>query len=126
MANNLLFSLFFSILQLIAAPIFAPDDLKSSDEKSLTSDDCSAPAPDSFRVTTEGVHFVSLAWHPMWVGATHTLTQLKKVVGTEAWVPVDTFLNIPGGSFTVTNLEYGSKYRFVIATNCSSVYFAQT
>lgn len=85
-----------------------------------SADICEAPAPDSFRVENAGPNFVTLAWLPAWSGAEHTLKVYKHNEDLNAWDLLDTINNVLGPFFTVNSLEYGSKYRFVIATNCTS------
>ena len=82
---------------------------------------CNAPAPDSFRITNTNTSTgsIALAWHPAWLGASHTLEVLE-MNNSGGWIPKDTIYNILGTSYTVTNLVYGTKYRFKIATNCTN------
>jgi hypothetical protein len=82
-------------------------------------DECNAPAPEDFHITSIGGNFIALAWIPVWVGGDHTLTILENdSVG--GWIPFDTIYNVPGASYTVEGLESGKEYRFILATNCST------
>ncbi|MFN0216715.1 MAG: fibronectin type III domain-containing protein, partial [Saprospiraceae bacterium] len=116
MAKNILLTLFFCGTSLVFTPVFA------SNEPLLlgfNQEVCTAPAPDSFRITGIGGDFIALAWNPVWVGAIHTLEVLEND-GTGGWIPLDTFPDLPGGSFTVEGLNAGTEYRFILATNCAS------
>lgn len=113
MAKKFLFALFLFAIQLSTTPIFA-------NAESVTvraSEDCSAPAPDSLRITSIGTNFTSLAWVPAWMGATHTLL-VQESDGSGGWTSMSVFQNIPGSTFLVDSLEPGTSYRYILATEC--------
>ncbi|MBK6997757.1 MAG: fibronectin type III domain-containing protein [Lewinellaceae bacterium] len=120
MAKKFLFSLLFCIHFGDLTNLFALNSTFLPEKLPLNAEECHAPPPDSFRMTAAGAHFVSLAWQPVWIGATHTLVVLKLESDGVSWLPIDTFPTIPGDSFTVNNLLYGSKYRFAISTKCAN------
>lgn len=119
MAKNL-------VLILLFCPIFMgfmfrnTPETQSFDITPQVFTECDAPAPDSFRMTSYGVHFVSLAWNPAWPGASHTIKVFKKEQGSAIWSLEQTFPDVTGETFTVQDLKYLSTYKFSIATNCSN------
>jgi len=117
MAKKLFLSLLFSTFLLDYAPILANIDSFQSKKDTFLNEQCDVPAPDSFRFTDAGTNFIDLAWHPSWNDATHTLIVQKENI-SGGWTTQNSYYNIPGSSYTVSNLEYRSKYRFIIATNC--------
>lgn len=119
MAKNLLFVLLFSSFGLGSIPVFASFDPVSLHPVEIPTDECSAPTPDSFRVTAIGDHFIALAWEPAWPGATHTLSVSKKDA-TGAWILQYTLQNVPDSTIVIDSLEGGKAYRFGIATKCSN------
>jgi len=116
MAKKILLTLLFCVTQLALCPVFATC---KPELQCLQLDMCTAPAPDSFRITSIGGNFIALAWTPAWIGANHTLAVLEND-GAGGWVTFDTLLNVPGSSYTVDGLESGTEYRFILATNCPS------
>ncbi len=119
MANNFFFFLLFCTTILFTSPLFAENDLEKHTSSSTQLDLCDMPPPDSGRITVTGYNFISMEWTPVWVGATHTLVTLYQANDSSSWVPVDTFLNVVGSSFTYENLQFASdKYGFLISTNC--------
>ncbi len=120
MAKNLLFLLLICSLYLGIASFSAAPERTSFEGTSTNVESCDAPAPDSFRVTNAGTNFVNLMWQPAWPSATQTLAILKKNTNSNSWESVDTIYNLAGASYTFSNAEYGSTYRFVIATNCTN------
>ena len=99
---------------LLAAPLPG-----STANYTLKADECDAPAPDDFRITSIGGDFISLAWQPAWVGATQLLSvSTKNSLG--GWMLLYTLPNVPGSSITVDNLNGGKEYRFGISTKCPS------
>ena len=119
MAKSLLFALLLCALFLTPSSILATSESTSPDKITLNADECTAPPPDSFRATSIGGSFISLAWQPAWVGATHLLVVSEKNSSGE-WTVQYTYPNVAGSSFTVTGLESGKQYRFRIATKCPS------
>jgi len=113
MAKKILLALLFCAMHMACSPVFAANDT------AFRADVCTAPAPDSFRITSIGGDFISLAWVPAWVGAEHTLSVLEND-GVGGWITFDTLHNVPGSSQTVEGLEPGMEYRFILATNCST------
>jgi len=121
MAKKLLFSTFYFVLPLVLSSILtAAEPTPYENTPPLTVFACDAPAPDSFHVESAGTNYINLAWKQVWLGATYTLVVLKENPATNSWEYISTFYNIPGSSYTFANAEYGSKYRFKIATNCAS------
>jgi len=116
MAKKILLTLLFCVTQLALCPVFATC---KPELQCLQLDMCTAPAPDSFRITSIGGNFIALAWTPAWIGANHTLAVLEND-GAGGWMTFDTFHNVPGSSYTVEGLESGTEYRFILATNCPS------
>lgn len=114
MAKTILLTLCLLFAQTSINPVFA---FHSPTLQNKLSDECTAPAPDSFRITSIGGNFIGLAWTPAWVGATHTLVVLENN-GAGGWITLDTIHDLPGASYTVYGLESGKMYRFIIATNC--------
>lgn len=78
---------------------------------------CDAPPPDSFRVTSIGSTFVTLAWTPAWQGALHFI-ELKKQDGNGNWNADRIFYDVPGAGIFIDSLEAGQKYQASIATKC--------
>ncbi len=121
MAKKVLFALLFCGLLQVSSSSYAANLPLSTESTTLNIDQCDAPAPDSFRVTVASSTFVTLAWRPVWVGATQTLTLLVKENQSSSWIPVDTFFNVSGTSFTVPISQYDlSKVGFLISTNCNN------
>lgn len=118
MGKNLKFILALSFLLLFA---FTSDASNDSIQLEAASNLCDAPPPEDFRVTEIGPDFISLAWDPTWIGATYTLTiqSNSNSNGIEVWTTPDTFRNISGTSFTLTNRPMGFAYRIKISTNCA-------
>jgi hypothetical protein len=78
---------------------------------------CDAPAPDSFRITSVGGHFISLKWKPVaGINAYFMLVSLQDSTG--GWIPNQVFPNIPDTLITVNGLEGGKKYQFKISSKC--------
>ena len=117
MAKNLLFVLLFSSFGITSTPVFASFNSVSPNTLGIPSDECSAPAPDSFRVTSIGDHFVALAWKPAWIGASHTLSVSKKDA-SGAWILQYTLQDVPDSTIVIDSLESEKAYRFGIATKC--------
>lgn len=118
MANKHLFTLLFCAFPLVSAYIFASNTPVRLHEMELSLDACTAPPPDSFRITGAGPSHISLGWIPKWVGADHHLSIFRENL-SGGW---DFLYSIPGGlvdSYTFSNLEFNTKYRFKIATKCS-------
>lgn len=84
---------------------------------SENSDVCEAPPPDSFRVTSIGSTFVTLAWTPVWQGALHFI-ELKKLNGDGNWNADRTFDDVSGVDFYIDSLNVGGTYRVIIRTKC--------
>ncbi|MFN0213302.1 MAG: hypothetical protein ACKVT2_03530 [Saprospiraceae bacterium] len=120
MAKNSIFLLLICTLISGIAGLSSATERTFLEDTSATVESCDAPAPDSFHVTNAGTNFVNLIWQPAWPSATQTLVILKNDTYTNAWVSVDTIYNLSGSSYTFSNAQYGSTYRFVIATNCSN------
>jgi hypothetical protein len=119
MANKLFFFLLFCTTLLFSLPLFAENGLERHGGPSTQLDLCDMPPPDSGRITVTGYNFISLEWIPVWEGATHTLIALYQANDSSSWVPVDTFLNLAGSSFTFENFQFASdKYGFLLSTNC--------
>lgn len=117
MAKFFLFSAFFLVFS------FGENTTKASStcfssllgrEKPL---DCSAPAPTNFRIISQGPDFISLAWTPAWVGATHTLL-IEKILDETQSEYVGIFYQIGDTTFTFTGASPDTAYRFIIATEC--------
>jgi len=120
MAKNLLPWLLFYTFFPICTSLFASEEPSGKSNNSPLQILCDAPAPDSFRVTNGGSSFVTLSWSPAWAGANHTLKVLRKNEIFNTWDLVNTFPNVSGSSFTVTELQYKAEHRFIIATKCTS------
>ncbi len=118
MANKHLFTLLFCAFSLVSAYTFASNTPVRLHDIELSLDVCTAPPPDSFRITGAGPSHISLGWIPKWVGADHHLSIFRENL-SGGW---DFLYSIPGGlvdSYTFSNLEFNTKYRFKIATKCS-------
>jgi len=119
MAKKVFFVLFLGLLHLSATSIFATGEPVQPASTSLNTEACNAPPPDSFRVTSIGGSFVSLAWTPAWINATHTLTVSKKDANGN-WIVEYTLPDVPGSSFSVDQLIGGKNYKFTIRTKCGT------
>lgn len=118
MANKHLFTLLFCAFSLVSAYTFASNTPVRLHDIEISLDACTAPPPDSFRITDAGPSHISLGWIPKWVGADHHLSIFRENL-SGGW---DFLYSIPGGlvdSYTFSNLEFNTKYRFKIATKCS-------
>ncbi len=115
MEKKLHLAFLFWIQLVLVSTIFA----SGADNNHINGLTCDAPAPDSFRITNTTSNSISLAWQPALAGALHTLEVLEKDPGG-GWEPIDTIFNLPGTSYTVSGLQFGQEYRFIIATNCQS------
>jgi hypothetical protein len=119
MAKFLLPALFFCFYLFVVTPSFASEEPGKPEKISRLSEVCDAPAPDSFRVTSIGGSFISLAWKPAWEGATHVLYVSQKNT-SGGWTAQSVLPNVSGNSITVEGLVGGKEYRFRIATKCGS------
>jgi len=119
MARNLLFTLLFNLFFLAPASVFGFHGDGSLGLLPIKEEVCEAPAPDSFRITSIGGNFISLAWTPAWQGATHVLTVSEKNA-SGGWNTQYIVPNVEGSTYTVDSLKGGKEYRFRIATKCSS------
>lgn len=119
MAKKILFALLFLSTFLQTASLFATKEPIPKVHQVLIGSDCTAPPPTNFRITSIGGNFIALAWTPAWLDATHTLEVFKND-GLGSWIHLNTLHNVQDSSRTVDNLESGTEYRFVIATNCGS------
>jgi hypothetical protein len=119
MAKKILFTLLFLSIFLQPASVFATKEPMPSVPQVLKGGECAAPPPTNFRITSIGGNFIALAWIPVWLDATHTLEVFKND-GLGSWIHLNTLHNVQDSSRTVDNLESGTEYRFVIATNCGS------
>ena len=119
MARNLLFTLLFTLFFLAPVSVFGFSGDSSLRFLLIKGEVCEAPAPDSFRITSIGGNFISLAWTPAWQGATHVLTVSEKNA-SGGWNTLFVFPNVEGSTYTVDSLKGGKEYRFIIATKCSS------
>ena len=118
MVKKIPFVLLHCALILAFTSVSASNVPPNVEPQSIKTDVCEAPPPDNFRITSVGSNFISLAWQPAWVGATHTLAVLEKN-GSGIWVSLNTLNIVPDTAYTVPNLQPGSEYRFIIATNCT-------
>jgi hypothetical protein len=116
MAKKLLFTLLVYTLSLSSNLILAGNDIAPLENTTIDADVCDAPAPDSFRVTSNSTNGVNLAWITAWSGATHTLV-LSLRDGFGNWNILNTFYNVPGSTYTIPGLGLGS-YKITNATNC--------
>lgn len=119
MARNLLFTLLFNLFFIAPTSVFGFHGDDSLGFLPIKGEVCEAPAPDSFRITSTGGNFISLAWIPAWQGATHVLTVSEKNA-SGGWNTQFIFPNVEGSTYTVDSLKGGKEYRFRIATKCSS------
>ena len=119
MAKNFLFALLFSALQLPLHPIMGFHGTLLFETPEFVSEECTAPPPDSFRVTERSTNFISLAWEPTWQGATYQLIVSKKNTAGE-WESLLAPPIIQDTFYRVDNLESGKEYRFMLATRCSN------
>jgi hypothetical protein len=119
MAKNFLFALLFTALHLPLHPIMGFHGTLLVETPELKSDECTAPPPDSFRVTERSTNFISLAWEPTWQGATFQLSVSQKNAVGE-WEPLLAPPIIQDTFYRVDNLESGKEYRFMLATRCSN------
>lgn len=117
MAKKFLFSLFLGISLLFSTLLSASGDISTTNIYTNPTS-CELPAPDSFRITSTGGDFISLAWEPINPGALHTIVVLEEV-GSGSWTNHSIFPSVGGDHFTVDGLDGGQKYRFIIATECS-------
>jgi len=110
MAKNLTQLVLFVALMVGFMPLHASIEPSFVNGNARISEQCDAPAPDSFRMTNAGIHFVSLAWQPVWTGAIHTIKVFKKEESSTTWTYLETFPDVPDYTFTVSNLQYLTKY----------------
>lgn len=120
MDKKVIFTLFFSVLalnSLFSTPLsgFSLPSVSPSSE-----DICTAPAPDSFKITSRGYNFVSVSWIPAWQGATHTLQVKVRSQSGILWTPVQTVFDVPGDSYTFNDLPDASECLVIISTNCTN------
>jgi len=116
MAKKIPLLLLCCAVYLASSPVFATNEPVMQSHKA---DECNAPAPADFNITSIGGNFIALVWIPVWVGANHTLDILEND-GAGGWITIETINNVPGSSYTVEDLESGKEYRFILATNCSN------
>ncbi len=119
MEKRLQLILLFCAFQFATTPILRADESLPLENHSFKTDQCDAPAPDSFRVTSHGPNFIDLSWIQAWDGASHTLSVFTKNTIGE-WIPFGTFNNITGTSYTVNNIAFDADCKFLLATNCNS------
>ncbi len=119
MAKKFLFALLLSALQLPLHPIMGFHGTPLFETPEFASEECTAPPPDSFRVTERSSNFISLAWEPTWQGATYQLIVSKKNTAGE-WESLLAPPIIQDTFYRVDNLESGKEYRFMLATRCSN------
>ncbi len=117
MVKKLLFALLFCSLLFCANNTFA-NTTPASSFITLPVDACSAPPPDSFRITGFGYDYVSLAWNPMSAGADHSLTVYQKN-GTK-WDSLYSVFLPNSTEYTVTILSPQKQYGFRIRTVCAN------
>jgi hypothetical protein len=119
MAKFLLSALFFWFHLFVTTPAFASEEPGNPEKISRLTEVCDAPAPDSFRITSIGGSFMTLAWKPAWEGATHVL-YISQKDSSGGWTAQSVLPNVSGNTITVNGLIGGKEYRFRIATKCSS------
>lgn len=119
MAKNLLFTLLFCSLYFAITTPCAGSELTLTKNHILQADECTAPPPDSFRITSIGTNIISLAWNPVWIGAGHTVVVLEKN-SAGGWLPLKVIYNLSGTGYTIDSLKSGTQYRVAISTNCVS------
>jgi hypothetical protein len=119
MAKFLLSALFFWFHLFVISPAFASEEPGNPEKISRLSEVCDAPAPDSFRITSIGGSFMTLAWKPAWEGATHVL-YISQKDSSGGWTAQSVLPNVSGNTITVNGLVGGKEYRFRIATKCST------
>ena len=119
MAKNFFFAIILFAQCLNPISISATGESTNPENRTLKSDECSAPTPDSFRVVARSTNFISLAWKPAWVGANQMLSVSQKNALGE-WNFLYLLNNVSGTSYTISNLQSGKEYRFKIATKCSN------
>jgi len=117
MAKTYLSTLFFCCFFMLQHSVGASNHPFTPKTTKPETSECNAPAPTNFRITSASSNFISLAWSPAWIGATHTLAVLESD-GQGGWIGVDTLHNVPDSAFTVDDLTAGQTYRFFLATNC--------
>jgi len=119
MAKNFLFSLFLSILSFAQPSGWAFNSSTWEEHPPLTSNECSAPAPENFRVTERSTNYISLAWTPTSEGVSYSLSMAQKNVAG-GWDLVFSSLIVYDTFYTVGNLISGAEYRFSLAARCSN------
>jgi len=117
MAKIHLSTLFFCCFYMLQHSVGASTHPYTPETTKPETSDCNAPAPTNFRITSASSNFISLAWSPAWIGATHTLAVLESD-GQGGWIGVDTLHHVPDSTYTVDDLTAGQTYRFFLATNC--------
>lgn len=83
------------------------------------SDPCNVAAPDSFRVTSVGYQFFTLAWRPAFAGAEHHLT----VIATDTLTGTDSLYYFWLGSdstYTLQGIDSKKSYELQLRTVCSN------
>ncbi len=119
MAKFFLIAMLLSINPYLFNQVFAKPSSGFPEKNTFVTEICNAPAPDSFRITSNGGSFITLSWKPVWEGASHVLF-ISQRDSSGGWTAQSIFPNVLGSSITVDSLEGGKEYRFRIATKCPS------
>lgn len=119
MAKKLTYSMVIcTVLMAFSSFLFANESFYL--EPAVSQDEpCTAPPPKNFRITSIGSSFVSLSWHPAWVGAVQSMEVSKKQAAGD-WTTQKILDNLMDSTCMVDGLEPGKEYRFKIATKCSN------
>lgn len=120
MAKKIYFSILFWIFTLTFNSLVAYNGVDPNTSSPLKAETCNAQPPENFRAISAGPQFVTLAWDPIWPGATHDLKVYKKNSNSNSWDPIDTIPNVSGSSFTYFNPDFDTTFAFSIATNCTN------
>ncbi|MFN0212620.1 MAG: T9SS type A sorting domain-containing protein [Saprospiraceae bacterium] len=118
MARKLFFILLLGTISFAPISMLAAHESELYINSILVADECEAPPPDSFHVTSIGSNGVDLSWVPALAGATHTLVLFIEN-GSGGWTNLATYSLIPGNVYTITGLFPGS-YKTTIATDCAN------
>jgi hypothetical protein len=81
--------------------------------------ECNAPPPDSFRVTSVGHNFVSLAWNPNALGDNHLITVFQKNASS-TWDSLYSVYVSSSSTYTLTNMDQIREHRVEIRTVCNN------
>lgn len=119
MAKNFLFSLVLGILSYAPPSGLAFNRSIWEEHPPLTQNECTAPAPENFRVTERSTNYISLAWTPTSEDASYSLSMAQKNA-SGGWDLVYSDMFVHDTFHTAGNLISGTEYRFSLAARCNN------